>query len=107
MPDSNPTIADELRRKMNFQLAMNALCILALVIGGWYFATQASESHAALCNLRADQVQRVRSSEEFLDKNPQGIPGISRAQIEQGLRNSRRTIQSLDSLGCPPVESLP
>lgn len=63
-------------------------------------AEEAQKALVALCALRADLDKRIASSERFLRKNPEGIPGIPASVIRQGLENSRRTRAALEILNC-------
>lgn len=102
-PTSAQTVADELRRRLNVLIAMQVVMTLALGGVVWYFAVQASHAHDALCNLRSDQVVRIRTSQEFLDAHPNGVQGISRKVIVQGIQQATRVVGALDELGCPAV----
>lgn len=54
----------------------------------------------ALCALRADLRRRARSSRQFLEEHPRGIPGVPAATIRSGIRNQERTIRALRHLSC-------
>jgi hypothetical protein len=60
----------------------------------------AFSTNQALCALRTDLELRVANAEEFLAENPNGIPGISAATIEQSIQNQRSTIEALEDLDC-------
>lgn len=90
---------------------------LLIAVGGYfYFQIQqqqddltrvAINTNSALCTLRADLVQRVSDSIQFLQDHPEGIKGIPTAQIQQAIDNQQRTVDSLSNLNCPPpVEEL-
>lgn len=55
----------------------------------------------ALCAVRHDEQVSVASGKAFLKKNPEGIPGISAAQIQQSIDDSQATVDRLDILKCP------
>jgi hypothetical protein len=57
------------------------------------------EAHTGLCALRNDLVKResdlrrsIHSTNFFLRKNPDGIPGIPVTLIKAGLKNSKATL---------------
>jgi hypothetical protein len=58
------------------------------------------ETHLALCALRADLQNRVRSSEEFLRDHPEGFAGITAEQIQVQVINQKRTIDAIGFLDC-------
>lgn len=62
--------------------------------------SQAAHNHAALCALRSELVHRASSSQDFLDKNPRGAFGFSRAQILKSIRDTRSSISALDVADC-------
>jgi hypothetical protein len=62
--------------------------------------TAAEQTSAALCALRADLERRVATSENFLERNPDGIPGISAKTIQDGIDNTERSIEALAGLDC-------
>lgn len=101
--EEGQTVADELRKRLNLLIVMQVVMTLALGGTVLYFAVQAGKTHDALCNLRADQVARIRTSQEFLTEHPHGAGGISRKIIIQGIDQATKVVASLDGLGCPSV----
>lgn len=97
--------------------------LLVVVIGGgkwtWDTAskanTAADSAATALCTFRddlrdraADGARRIKQSEDFVKKHPEGFAGFSVKEIERGLvtqrqtlTNQRRTIESFRTLKCP------
>jgi len=60
----------------------------------------ALETHTALCTFVADLQTRHDVGQEFLKKHPQGIEGISRADIRRSLEAQRATLRALSVLRC-------
>jgi hypothetical protein len=60
----------------------------------------ATSTNAALCTLRSDLERRVKDSRDFLEENPDGIPGISPETIAQSIENQQQTIDALGGLDC-------
>jgi hypothetical protein len=60
----------------------------------------AVQTNDALCALRVDLEARVAASEQFLEDNPNGIPGLPAAVIRTGITNQQRTIEALGDLEC-------
>lgn len=60
----------------------------------------ANESHAALCAFKNDIERRHEAAVRFVKENPDGIPGISRAQIDQSLDTQQDTLDALGVLVC-------
>jgi hypothetical protein len=54
----------------------------------------------ALCSLRHDLEDRVKTSEAFLAKHPEGFAGISAATIRSSLAGQRSTVLALHALDC-------
>jgi hypothetical protein len=80
-------------------------CILtaAVVFALWQVqgvASRGEEAHVAVCALRTDLERRVQASRKFLRENPEGIPGIPAATIQQGIDNQQKTIDVLGVLDC-------
>lgn len=85
-------------------LMLIALPLLTLLILGRVDSNQRANT-TALCALRADLQNRVSTSDAFLLKHPDGIPGISAATIGAATTNSRRTIKALSPIACPTAAS--
>jgi hypothetical protein len=61
----------------------------------------AMQTNHALCTFKNDLKRRYDDSVEFLEKHPNGIPGISGADIQRSLSNQKATLDALASLECP------
>lgn len=105
------TIAEQLQlalRNLTIATVVVYLVLIGFGILGWVEAANrrsdlaqvVRSTNSALCALRIDLEVRVASSEDFLVAHPEGIPGISRADIEQSISNQLRTITALASLEC-------
>lgn len=72
-----------------------------LLIGIAYRAeTEARKTKAALCVYKNDLAERLSATDEFIQRNPNGIPGFTRAEIERGRGAQAATLQSLNALDC-------
>jgi len=60
----------------------------------------AKETHAALCTFKHDLEQRYMDGAAFLERHPEGISGISAADIQRSLANQKATLASLRALDC-------
>ena len=60
----------------------------------------AVETNFALCALKADIQRRYDNGVDFLERNPQGIPGLSATEIGRSLESQRSTLEALESLEC-------
>lgn len=58
------------------------------------------EAHDAVCTFREDLRRRVNSSKDFLEKNPNGIPGLDGATIRNSIVNQQKTVDALAILNC-------
>lgn len=63
-------------------------------------AESAQRTETALCIFRDDLETRVKSAQQFLRDNPDGIPGISPELLQQSIDNQQRTILALQLLNC-------
>jgi hypothetical protein len=61
----------------------------------------ATGSNRALCALRGDLEDRVRQTDKFLAKHPEGFAGIPAATLRTNANGQRRTIRALSNLKCP------
>lgn len=61
---------------------------------------EAERTNAALCAVRTGEEKAVQVQKDFLNENPEGIPGISRTLIKTGITNRERTIKALSQLHC-------
>jgi hypothetical protein len=88
-------------------LLLVALIILALTHVTDLSTTVAANQRAdtnALCALRADLQTRVSTTQDFLLKHPNGIPGIPAPVLRSGIVNEQRTILALSPISCPVSE---
>ena len=111
MPDTDLGIRAQLIKSIHqLRNATIALFLSILLVTGWgiYTARQqsdkletvASRTAAALCTFRADLRARYESGLDFLKNHPDGIPGISAADIQRTLDNQKSTLDSLAGLPC-------
>src|SRR3954471_18076248 len=81
------------------------LAVYLLIVGVFFFSvarlheqdmklhSQQVNTQAALCSLRGELEQRVRSTETFLNSHPQGAFGLSPSQLRKSENDTKRTIQ--------------
>jgi hypothetical protein len=81
--------------------------VLGLTVSATAYFTwhTAKESKDGLCALRQDAERRVTLGEEFVKDHPNGFAGISRASLEQSIRNAKQTTSSLSNLSCQPAKT--
>lgn len=94
--------AKKIQTSLNILIATTAV-LFGLAIAGfiWVYGFS-NENTKSLCALRANAQDRITQSEEFLKEHPEGFAGISAAEIQRGNITSQKTVDALDSLGCPP-----
>lgn len=97
--EANPTL---IRIQKNFKRLFRTtiILILFLICICVYIFHFASTNTDALCALRNESQSRVEQSEKFLQENPKGIPGVSRAQFNRSIENSKTTVKALSGLDC-------
>lgn len=64
-------------------------------------AQDGKNAKIALCALKSDLQRRYDDGVNFLAKHPNGIPGVSSADIERSLANQQSTLDALSLLTCP------
>ena len=112
MTHENPNPpGEELRRGLLWLAIATVFLFLVVCAGGalayWDSANQRNairtnqvQTQRALCTFVADLQRRVDTARQFLREHPNGIPGISRAQLQLSIDNQQRTIKALDALEC-------
>lgn len=85
-------------------------CALSLALFSYSFVQRshdqaqvealARDTNAALCTFKSSLQQRYDDGVVFLENNPDGIPGISGADIERSLANQKATLDALSELDC-------
>lgn len=65
-------------------------------------ARDGKQAHDGLCILKADLASRIKNSRDYLKTHPEGIAGISRADILKSIANQQSTLDSLRPLVCVP-----
>lgn len=62
----------------------------------------ATETHGALCTLRADVAQEQAGAIRFLKQNPEGAPALdlSAADIQRSINDRNDTLEALGGLKC-------
>jgi hypothetical protein len=103
-----PSSLQQAFRKL--ELATVGLFLVVVLLAGYvYFsgiaarqriAEIAHDTNRALCTLRTDLEQRVEQSRNFLEENPDGVPGIPASLIRNGIANQENTIEALSGLDC-------
>jgi len=112
------TIAEDLKRALR-NLTIATVVVYLVIIGAGLLALHdrdvqrgelrkvigrtediALTANVALCALRHDLELRVEESVQFLEENPDGIPGISEETVAQSIANQRATIAALSGLSC-------
>lgn len=89
-----------LRRGLrNLQVA-TAVLYVVLILAVGYFWWDSHRTKDAVCSFRSDLVARTAASEKYLADHPEGVFGLSAAQIRSSLDSQRRTIAALGGAGC-------
>jgi hypothetical protein len=60
----------------------------------------AEQAHHAICALRQERIEGVQGSREFLRLHPEGIPGISRADILRSIKQQQETVRAFRFADC-------
>jgi hypothetical protein len=93
------------------------LFLVLVVLGSYAFyegfqsrralAREVNKTTRSLCALRADYQIQIDGSRDFLHTHPEGIPGITAALIQKGIRDRQHTVEALRFLTCPPQHIKP
>jgi hypothetical protein len=97
-------LEDTVKRLINVTLLLIALVVLILAAGGAsaiYVVNTNKDTRDSLCTLRGDLESRVQQTRDYLDKHPEGFPGVSARQLSESIRNQDRTVDALGALDCP------
>jgi hypothetical protein len=105
------TVQDALAIRFRLLVAATVFLYAALIGVGTYGYVSRSHDLAkinqittttktALCLLRDNIEKQVATSEEFLENNPDGIPGLPAATIRASIQRQKDTLKALDILEC-------
>ena len=111
MPDRDPDVRIAIEHSIRvlgrwtagLYLVVAALLVAAVI---WGAAQRAQlrdiqgQTVGALCTFTLDLQHRYDDGVQFLLKHPEGIPGISAADIQRSLHNQKATLGSLKGLPC-------
>lgn len=107
MPE-DPTVAAVILRRLNILLwATAVLAVIVLATAGFSVGSainatsRADDANTALCTFRGDYKDRVKRTEDFIVAHPAGALGFTPQQLDNQLRQQRRTVESLALLDCP------
>lgn len=74
---------------------------VVLVVGGVFKVYQTADNvHRSLCALRAERIRGIVNGKKFLQEHPQGIPGISRADILRSIETQKETVRAFRFADC-------
>jgi hypothetical protein len=110
-----PDLRIELQRSVRglglWTMILYGLVAVLLVLAIAYATSERNriEDHqeqvtVALCNFREDIQRRYDTTVQFIVDHPDGIPGISVADLQRSADNLAATLQSLRDLPCPPID---
>lgn len=100
---------DDLRRALLIRYLV--LVAILVAVGVWVAVTRSQQASnqrtntVALCAFRNDLQKRVDQGSDFLKAHPNGIPGLSAATIQVGIKNEQASIQTLQIIHCPKPKS--
>jgi hypothetical protein len=95
-----PNIGEQIKRRLNQLLVATVVLYVAVIVVAVLAWRQSSGDHEALCAFKGGLQNQVSASNDFLNKHPTGVGGISAGDIRLGMKRQQRTIDSLSSLKC-------
>jgi hypothetical protein len=116
MPDKDPDVRVSIYQSIRVLGLWTALLygfVAVMLVAGLIFAQVqrdriarvSNDTVSALCTFRDDLQHRYDEGVKFLVNHPDGIPGISAADIQRSLENQKATLKSLEELPCIGGES--
>jgi len=105
------TVQEALVARFRLLVAATVILYFALIgLGIYGYTTRSSdlarineiaiENQTALCLFRENIEKQVEGSEQFLEDNPDGIPGLSAEAIQASIDRQKATLEALDILEC-------
>jgi hypothetical protein len=109
------TVEQSLATRFRALIAATVVLYAALIgIGTYGYVTRSHDlakidqvtttTKQALCLFRENIEKQVATSEEFLEENPDGIPGLPAATIKASIQRQKDTLKALDILECGKEE---
>jgi hypothetical protein len=102
-PARRAPLEDSVRRLIRWSIGLYALVIVLIVAaagGTVYVVNTNHDTRDSLCSLRGDLESRVQQTRDYLEKHPEGFPGVPARQLRDSLRNQERTVDALANLDC-------
>lgn len=84
-------------RLTEFAVVIGVILVLAGVLKVYQTA---SNVHAAVCELRAERIRGIQDAKMFLKQHPNGIAGISKADIERSIDQQQETVRAFSFADC-------
>lgn len=82
-------------------VAVSLICSLVAINGNRSRAAEGQEAHDAICTFRADLARRIDETRDFLEAHPEGLAGISAADLQRSIAGQESTFRSLTIRNCP------
>jgi hypothetical protein len=76
------------------------LVIVGVTAGIYKVYTTADKAHQAICALRADRIRSIEDGRQFLKDHPDGIPGITAADIRRSIDQQQVTVRAFRFADC-------
>lgn len=104
MPERRISSLEGKIRAFTWMTALLFLISISTAVGGYianeHRIRENSTARTALCVLRANFISQIYDAAVFLKKHPNGVGGITRADIELGMKRQQSTVRSLHTLDC-------
>lgn len=83
-------------------VVIGVILILAGTIAGILKVySLADQAHHAVCALRQERINGIKSTKKFIHDHPEGIPGISRTDLERSIQQQQQTVRAFRFADCP------
>lgn len=90
----------ELRNQLRVLIILTVLLYVGFGILTWFTWSQSNTNTKALCGIKQDAQAQVAEGRNFVKLHPNGIAGISAAQIQQSINDNIAKVNALNIVDC-------
>lgn len=99
--DDGPSkAATEIKATLRRLVIATVVLFFLIIAGGVYTWAVSNQNKDALCAYRADLESRIKSSQDFLVKHPNGIPGVAVSDIQKSVDSQQHAVKAFKKINC-------